>query len=234
MSVTGSCVSFTFDDTYASQYVTVRPILAAKGWAASAYIIQDRLDTAGFLTTVQLAALADLNDWDIGLHAYSSTVHGAVNGNVSYSGTPGVLRDDWTSQQQALQALGLTRGLGHYAYPQGKFDATTLAEVKKRFLSARTTISRGIETIPAADLYRLRAIQCGSTTALTPNSTAGTLEWFVDQVGTYGGWLILCFHDVITTATNTQEFSTTNFQALCDYIQTSGIPVRTVGEVLGA
>lgn len=234
MTVTGSCISFTFDDIYASQYTNARPILAAKGWAASAYVIQDRLDTAGFLTTAQLYTLADLNDWDIGLHAYSSTVHNAANGNTSYSATPDVLRDDWTAQQQALQALGHSRGLGHYAYPQGKYDLTTLVEVRKRFLSARTTISRAIETIPPADLFRLRAIQCGNTTALTPNGTVGTLEWYVDQVGTYGGWLILCFHDVITTATSTLEFSTANFQTLCDYIQTSTIPVRTVGEVLGA
>jgi hypothetical protein len=121
----------------------------------------------------------------------------------------------------------------HFAYPLGAFGAGTIANVNALFASGRTISQLGgdpHETYPPAQHPRLRSIAVNTLTSL------GTIEGYVTSAQANLDWLILTFHNIVTTPTggSVTQFSTANFQALMDFISTSNIPVRPVGEVLKA
>jgi hypothetical protein len=80
------------------------------------------------------------------------------------------------------------------------------------------------------DPYRLRSIQ---PQAVTPNTQAGTLAWYVDQSYDYGGWLILMFHNLVEAPTLPTEYPIAEFNTLVDYLGKKGIPVKTMSSILG-
>ncbi len=228
-------ISVCFDDSYASQWTMGMPKLAAYGYPATLFTIDEYIGSAGRLTLAQLKALHDRHGWEIGAHSDIAANHSA-----SYTGlTATVLEADIQAQRAWQLARGL-RGADGTAYPLGQFGATsdaasTMDIVRKYFAYARTTHSRTTETFPPADRWRLRATSGISTFAggVTPSSLTTATTGALDKCKANKSWLILVFHDIVTSGVAaTSQILQSDYNAIIDAINTKGIPVVPIGNVL--
>jgi len=206
-------LSICFDDIYASTWTKARAKMSQYGYPGTLYAISDRISST-YMTADQLKALEAIG-WDIGVH-----------GNLSLPGLgPIAAQADVLREKAALAALGF-RGINHYAYPGGEYDVATMLMLKKHFTSCRTISYRQMETARPADPMRLRAWSVSNST-----STA-SINALLATIKANKGWAILVFHDIDDTAALSTQYSTTNFGTVIDNINTLGIPVRTVADVL--
>lgn len=206
-------LSICFDDIYASTWTKARAKMSQYGYPGTLYAISDRISST-YMTAAQLTALEAIG-WDIAVHGNS-----ALPGLGLAAAEADVLRE-----RAALAAYGF-RGVSHYAYPGGDYDVATMTMLKKYFTSARTIAYRSMETARPADPMRLRAWSVSNTT------TTASINTLLTAIKANKGWAILVFHDIDDTAALGTQYSTTNFGTVMDNINTLGIPVRTVADVL--
>ncbi|MBV8757016.1 MAG: IPT/TIG domain-containing protein [Deltaproteobacteria bacterium] len=213
-------VSFTFDDGFATQNDVAAPILAAKGFTGTAYVIVDEIDKPDRLSLSELKSLTAAG-WDIGAHAYTQVDHALHFTELS----PNEVEDDMVNTRAWLIANQLT-GYDHCAYPSGEFDRNVLALAGTYFTSCRTIYAGQQELFPPSDSRRLRV---GYITSSVPLSVA---QEYVEEARENHEWLILVFHKLVdgTPAAST-EWRTADFQALVDQVAASGLPVATVTDV---
>lgn len=215
-------VTFTCDDSYASQHNVMRPILDGKGWGASSYEIAGNVGTAGFKSLAQLHQAEQQNGWEICGHSTTVARHAAGLSTLPAADQDAELRD-----LRAWLISNGFRGADHYAYPLGFFSAATDAVVAKYFASARTIISRTRETARPANPLRIRSRSVTNTTTLA------TVQGEIDAAYANGGWYVLTVHDLQTTPTLGTHWATADFQAVVDYIAAKGdMPVLTMSDAL--
>ncbi len=236
-------VSFTFDDGLASVYRNAFPVLAARSFPGTAYVIRDLIQPQfedSYMTMSDLHTLTRAG-WEVAAHANLVADHNA------YLGFVGVPRNqliaDVEDEVAWLQASGFT-GSRDIALPQGYFDADVLDVLRTygHFATVRTTDFHSIETLPVADPYRLRCLSYDPTVPIGPPDLAGSIMWRIDQLAAFGGWLILAFHDVTTpggasappVADEATAISQADFEQIVAHVQGRGVPVRTVGQVWGS
>ncbi len=61
---------------------------------------------------------------------------------------------------------------------------------------------------------------------------ANTLQAEIDKAIANKTWLILLFHKIPVTETGTNDFSVAKFGTVVDYLASSGVRVKPVGEVI--
>jgi len=220
------CVSFTFDDGYAAQYTIGLPALRAAGYAATAYVIMDLVDTGGYVTLAQLQDEA-ANNWDISYHAFTLAHHAATFPALSDAD----LAADIAHGVAWLKANGF-RGWRHGAFPQGMFTlggaTDVMTQIRESFKAFRTVVNWMPETVPPADPCKLRANVIGYPTTLAQAKA------LVDNAVTGKQWQILAFHNLVTTPGTGTEWAIADFQALVTYIKTTypALDVLPVAKVL--
>jgi peptidoglycan/xylan/chitin deacetylase (PgdA/CDA1 family) len=230
-------VSITFDDGLASPFRLAYPLLARHGFPATAYVIRQALGTALYMTRAQAHQLHGAG-WEIAAHANLLANHNARIGMV---GLPaGRALRDWRTQRQWLLHSGF--GGADFAYPKGYFDPSLLAELRHfgHFATARSCDFRSVETLPVANPLALRCHLYDHTVQVGPSSRPGTILWRIDQVRRYGGWLILGFHDLVSSTGNGRAIPVVNegsaitvpqFTEIVNHLAAVKIPVRTVDQV---
>jgi peptidoglycan/xylan/chitin deacetylase (PgdA/CDA1 family) len=223
-------ISICFDDGYASCVTQAAAVLQSYSFQATAFIIRNLIDQANYLTAAQLASLRSTYGWDVQVHADIVANHNLTNGFVGLSNA--ALTKEYVDEINWLNPRGYPHRY-YMAYPKGMTDATVLSVTGRYFAAARTVQYRTVETLPVCSPLRLRSVTPNNTTPTTPNTTPATLEWYVDQVYNYGGWLILSFHELVSPATTGTQFLPADFSTLMGYINTKGVPVRLMKDVLG-
>lgn len=220
-------VSINFDDGYAATDTIAKPKLDAYGFRATAYIIRDLLGTGSYLSQAQLQDLI-AGGWEIEAHANTWVDH-----NTGFDALDTATASaDLQAELAWLKTLRSGRP-SVWAYPGGLFTPAMISAVARPLFSAgRTIVQRTLETMPLGDPYRLRTFVVANTTAVTPNTAVGSLEWLVDQAYATGGWLIPTFHNIVTSPTIATEYATASFNTFVDYCNTKGIPVQTMSKVL--
>lgn len=225
-------VTFRFDDGWASQYTEARKKLDQYLYPATAYPIAEAVNnaTAGvsgysgiYQTIAQLQALEANNGWEVGNHAYRLVNHDAPLGTLDAA----TVEAEFSAMRAWSQANGFHGG-GHFAWPQGVFNATSLSLARRYFSSLCTIYEKHQETLPCADRYRLRIRNVINTT------TTGSIQTDIDNAFANGHWLILLFHKIVTSPAQATEYSIANFATVVDYVNTKTIPCRTVGDVLAS
>jgi aryl-phospho-beta-D-glucosidase BglC (GH1 family) len=193
------------------------------------------LGTANRLTLTDVKTRVDRFGWESCAHAQLDANHGST-----YTGlTAATLEADLRAQRAWQLANGIRGGDGT-AYPLGQFGKTSDGQsttdiVRRYFAWARTTANRTRETFPPAGIHRLRAISSISTFTggVTPTSLTTTTTGTIDKAKTNAAWLILVFHKIATTTpAATTEVLQSDFNAIIDKINSTGMPVMTVGDVL--
>jgi len=114
-------VLFTFDDGRESVYTHARPILAARGYTATVFMITGRLGRPGYLTADQLRQLATMG-WEIGAHT-------VTHPHLPDLTTSAALREI-TASRVVLERL-LDRPVEIFAYPYGDLDPRIAALVHR-------------------------------------------------------------------------------------------------------
>jgi peptidoglycan/xylan/chitin deacetylase (PgdA/CDA1 family) len=211
-------VSITFDDVYADQYTTAKPVMDSYGFSGVLYTIRDLVGPN--ISLAHLKEMQDHSGWQI-------SCHGETNLTTM---TLAEAERDIVYNQRFLFDNGFA-GWDHYAWPNGAFDADLERLIAARFVSARSVMGTtgaagGFESIRPTIPYRLR-----SRSLANGDSVAG-ITTRLDRAKADGSWLILTFHHIVTSPSSLVEYSTANFTAILDYINSIGIPVRTTSQVL--
>lgn len=224
-------VSITADDCWDSIYTLGKPRMDLYGFPMTNYVIAEAVDTSENLTVVQLRQLQDLHGWEIAGHAYSEAAHNSTNGFADLS-LPAL--DAELQRLRTWMTDNGFRGADHLSWPKGQSSAEMDEVAKNYFLTARTIhggLSVTNETFPPANPMRLRAVSSISSLGVT----AANVQTLIDQAFDNQSWLILVFHKITAGAASaTTECSQADFNTIIDYINTKGIAVRTVGDVLNS
>ncbi len=215
-------VSLSFDDGWADTYDNARPILDAYGYPATAYVIRDLIGTPRRLTLEQLHRLEDFSGWEVAGHSDRLAVHDARWTRIS----PEALTEDIERLQRWLRSEGF-RGANHCAYPGGAFDDAVLQTVRRYWRAARTIIQSSTEVITPPNPLKLRA--WSMVDARPPRDLIDR----IDRARAGKQWCILTFHHVVPSDTVNTDYAIRDFRAIVEHIHASGMPVRTVGDVLG-
>jgi hypothetical protein len=219
-------LSITFDDNFATMVSQGRPVLATYGLPATAYVIVDLVGDPGRATLADLHALQNTDGWEIAVHSFTDANHAARFTNLA----PSVLEDDLVDARAWLIANGFS-GYDQCAYPGGNFTGgigTDVLGLARTYFSTCRTIYQGErETYPPANPRKLRVFYITNAVPLASAIAA------VDKAVAHREWIIVVFHQLVTTTPSTStEWSAGDFATLVAHIAATGIPVKTVGQVL--
>jgi peptidoglycan/xylan/chitin deacetylase (PgdA/CDA1 family) len=227
-------VSFTFDDTRASQ-ANAALLLEARGMRGTFYVSSGRVGIPGYLTSDQLRRLQDAGH-EVGGHTMSHVQLPTLDVDSQ--------RRQVCDDRVALMNLGLR--VTSFAYPSGAQDATTRQVIIDcNYNSAREsgglrtpdscTSCPYAETVPPRDAYTIR-----NHGSLQRDRTLADLQGLVLRAESAGGgWVALSFHELCPGPCPTSEtygIDAATFTAFLDWLaaRTSrGTFVRTVDQVIG-
>lgn len=151
-------IVITFDDGWGDQFKYAFPILEKYHYTATFFIFTNPVGTRGFVTWDDLRALRDAG-MDIGSHSRSHPFLTKIT-------DPKILWNEIHGSKLALEKnLNIT--VTEFAYPFGKFDATTTDMVKKAgYTSARgDVVKKSGFSQPADQLYDIGALNAPVTLA---------------------------------------------------------------------
>lgn len=224
-------VTICFDDCYVGQFSIARTILAQYGYQASMFPIIDQIGNgASFYTLANLHLLHDELGWEVAPHASTLANHSGFG-----SLTSGQIQSDIATSLAWMQANSF-RWCGSYAYPLGYFGGGQDTTVASMVDVARTIDSTlKTETFPLGQQYRLRSSAGVGGSGGIGVTTYTNANGVLDQLHTNGGWGIITLHDVsATTSTNINQISQTDLTTLISTINSKGVAVATMGDVLRA
>lgn len=215
-------VSFTFDDGLVTQYTEAAKILGARNIPATAYIIPDLVGvSSGCMTEEQIISLKKDYNWDIESH-WGSVMTGMSDTEIESS---------FMTVKEWIQSRGLGRG-DHFAYPGGAHNEKLKNAASRFFTTARTidfSKLKGIEGNYVCDPYALRAVS-GIGDNPGGHSVANTMAE-ITRVANNGGWLMLVFHSIGSTATN-MYCSADGLARIADHAIASGVEIKTVADAV--
>jgi hypothetical protein len=221
-------VSLAFDDGFLTHATVAKPYMDHYGYRGTMFLITETLwnHGGGFASYMDLAQVKqqEVDGWEAATHAYTAAAHNA--GYVSIGDVAAF--NDMVAGKSYLVQQG-ARAPEQFAYPLGVFDAKTLPLVSRLFGSGRSISSVGSypdETFPPANLNRLRSF------AVIAGSSVATVEGYITAAFNNKEWLILVFHDLVASGASGNSYLIADFQTLIDFINTTGIPVRPISEVL--
>jgi peptidoglycan/xylan/chitin deacetylase (PgdA/CDA1 family) len=211
----------SFDDGWADVYDTAYPYMENYGFKGTSFIVSSGIDHSGSMTLANLTTLYG-SGWDISNHTYNhldlttlteTQQEAEVNTCALYLYNNGFTRNDMYK---------------YFAYPYGAYDTNTLVALAAQGVTVARTATGGYNfrikesTAP----YFLKCIGVAKNTSLV------TVESYIDNAIAGGKTVILGFHHIVTTPTFDTQWSTANFQALMDYLESkkSQIDVVTLSE----
>lgn len=217
---TQGVISISFDDGYTSVIQAARRSMSPRGIRGTSYTIPSTIDAnSDFMTLEETRELHDIHGWDIQAHTKIYYSHGGDNS---------ALFEEMRDARQWIVENGFGAG-EHLAYAGGQSGDENVLASRTLFRSART-ISEAPETIPPGMPHKLRAYS--SIGGQGGRSVASTKS-LIDRTASQGGWLHLVFHRIVEGAsTRAEDCSFADLNEILDHIVESGLPVRTVSEVL--
>lgn len=206
-----------FDDARSTTYTVAYPKLAAAGLVGSVAVESSQIGNAGYMTSGQLQELANAG-WSLINHSDSGT---------SFLGqSQATVETRLATCDTALAGLGVHVAEKIVVYPNGDFDANTLAAMKAghrwmAWLNSPPNDPDGVTPGVPMDLPKTALDRLPSET--TGNTTLATLEGYVDAALAGGTPVAVLFHTIPDT-TLTQA----NFEAFIDYIVASHLRALTI------
>lgn len=229
-------VSLRFDDGLDSQLTVAAEYMKQYGMAGTLYAIAETMwnnaNYTGYLTTEEARRLERVYGWTVASHAYSVAVHNQTSSQGG-AGTVGYLAYTEAAQRADMRACRewlIRKGFKapqHFAWPQGAWSDASMRIAQEVFSSNLTLAHGHNETLPVADPARIR---CWAP----PNTVTGAqLTAEVDKAIAGGEWLIILFHNIVTTPSQSIDVSIAAFNTLIDYLAARPTtPVLPVDQVL--
>lgn len=221
-------VTLCFDDSFAGHYTIARPLLNQYSYPATLFPIVDTVGSSGYMTLAQIKTLQDMFGWEVAPHAYTTATHSNF-ASMSQS----AIQADIISNINWMATNGF-RYSGAYAYPLGIFSSGQDAYVAPYVKAARTIQSTlHSETLPVGNPLRLRATSgVGGVGGYSVTSLTNSGGVF-DQCKAEKSWVILTMHNVVSgSSTQINEISQADLTTIVSGLNSRGIAVATMGEVL--
>ncbi len=207
-------VSFSFDDGYLSGYDVARPILNQAGIKGTFYLVNDYLDGTDefYMNTAQALALNN-DGHEIGGHTRTHPFLTQI--------TQAERNDEIIAARQDEIAMGFTP-METFAYPYGEYNDAVIQTLRNAgYIGARSVNSGFNDKLSNPFLLMDQHIE-SSTTLLQ-------VQAWVEQAKANKTWLVLELHQ--QDYSNDQYSNTPeNFQAIVNYIKSSGIKTVTMRE----
>ena len=221
-------ISICFDDSYGSEMTLSKPALDVYGWPATTNTIVSLVGGTGKVTLPWLQQVQDQAGWEVAGHAFTDADHSATFTSISNA----ALIADFQGMVMWAKNNGIK--MTGVAYPQGDHNAAVLAAAKQYFSYARTVFRRPTETGYPSNIFKLRATSTiGGVGGVTAVSLTTTTTGTIDLCKANATWLILIFHDIVTTTpTLSTQCLLSDFNAILAKINADGIPVMPVRNVL--
>lgn len=216
-------VSLTFDDGLLAHYTQAKMYMDKYGFQGTCYPIIDSIGVSNHMSLAQLKALQTVSGWDVGLHSYTQADHDAGFTTL----TAAALTQNIRRMREYLLANGIYSP-AHLAYPLGDWNLSTEATLAPLVTSARTTNPKYYETWPPPNRMRLTTVPMSNT------KTFANIQTDITNVKANKEWLILTFHDIVASAPASTGTTITIFQQIVDELNTQGVAVRTVHDVMAA
>lgn len=216
-----------FDDGYDSTYLYAMPILSKYNAVGVVATIAALIDTASMMTLDQLKELQNRCGWEIAGHSY---------GNIANFG---VLADAAAIEQEFvnLKTWLVKNGFQSDAWiaPQGLTNATIWNIGKKYFSTSRLVAGQGSNGVRQGsrwDSPQTVNAETSSPNFNTATNTVANAISTIDGIKAAKSWGSLTFHQVTASASSGQMISTTDLETIIAYAASSGVPIRTVRQVL--
>lgn len=224
-------VSFTFDDGQASSYTQAAPTLAKYGLTGTNYVITGCVgmttvpntcranQDVSYMSWTQIQALQNTYKWEIGSH---SVDHDCLASNAKADPddcqtstlTAAQLETEMSGSKTALTSHGLNAT--DFAPPYGDYSNLVMAKVAKYYASMRGFKEQGSNQWPLDD-YLLNNV-----TVQEKTTTVATLEAKIDAAIASNTWLVLTFHDIEPTPSQSPDdyqYGTAELGQLAAYVQ---------------
>lgn len=209
-------VSLTFDDALRTTYKLALPVMTARNLTGTVYVPTNFVGKPGFMTWSQLQEIQNQYGWEIGSHSLSHSDLSEL--------TTTQLQTEVTQSETILESKGLN--VTTFATPYGSYNNQVVAELSERYQAHRGFWDRDdLNTLP----YNNAVLMVQSVQKQT---TVDQVKAWVDQAKNENKWLILVFHEVDHKYYPNYDYVTTvkDFEAITDYIVSSGIQVKTVDQ----
>ena len=227
-SLTGSPkVSFTFDDSLASTFTNVQPILAKYGLTGTDYAITGcvgmttvpntchaNTDTP-YMSWTQLETLQN-DGWEIGSHTVS---HPYLATSDATDGQPNVLTPAQVTQELVQSKADLAaHGINatDMSTPYGDYNNAVLAQVAKYYASQRGFADQNNNVWPAYNDYIINDYHVEGTT------TVAQVEAKIDGAIANNNWLVLTMHNILpapSTNPDDYEWGTAQLDQIAAYVK---------------
>jgi peptidoglycan/xylan/chitin deacetylase (PgdA/CDA1 family) len=213
---TEGMVSITLDDGWATQYTSARPALNQRGIRSTYYIVSDpiRYNWTYYMTASEVQTL--INE---GNEVASHTVTHSDLTTLTAEQVDRELRD---SQAWLKSRFGLA-SVDAVASPYGRYNDGIVSLMQQSYGSHRT-VDRG-HNFRDTNIFKLRAYD------VTSSVSVDTVRKWIDQAKLDRTWLVLVFHQFVSgTPTKSTQISMSNFEAILDHVQASGVRTVSVSE----
>jgi len=149
-------VILTFDDGYGDFYTNAWPILTKYGARATVFVITDKIDRPGYLTSNQIQQLSSENI-EIGSHSVSHpNLTNASDANINKQ-----------LEDSKVELEGITaKEVVSFCYPSGKYDEKVMQAVKKAGYSTAVTTDFDFASLEKYSIYALPRFRVKETTDL--------------------------------------------------------------------
>lgn len=195
------------------------PILNTAGLKGTVFVVSGLIDVAGKLTLENLQTLYSAG-WDLGNHTVDHADLTAISIDEA--------EDNVLSCREFLLNNGFTRGANHIAFPLGATNDTVSAMLERNGFNTGRKATDRTQTVPVADMFKLDAYTIKAADSLA------TIKGYVDTAITKGSTSILTIEGLADSSPSAQEWLTSDYQALIDYIKTkvssNQLDVVTVSE----
>ena len=217
-------VSIVFDDARDGAYRLARPLLDRHGFRANVAVVVDLVGTPGFMSLDELRTVERYAGWDVIAHHAS-----ALPDEVGFDGLADAeVAAELERVRAWLVAHGFRRGADHLAFPHGGFDPRVIELARRHFASARTIVAGlGLETLPPADPYRIRAW------SVTRDDPPEALMAAIDRAARDRAWLVLVFHQLVDSpAEAATTYAVADMARVVAHLAAADVDVLTLPEAL--
>lgn len=216
-------VTVVFDDARSGVYELALPQAQRFGVRASVAVISDLVGVPGFMTLEQLQLLERFGGWEMIAHHVTDLPDGGFD-----TLSEQALRFELEGVKRWLLEHGFRRGADVIAYPYGGFNTESVEAVRHYFAAGRTILqSAGLETLPPADPYRIRAYSVVDT------DTTESLRAAIDRAAHDRSWLLLVFHQFSNSqAQYDTEYSGIDFALVMSHLAAADVDVLTLSEAI--
>ncbi len=210
-----SIVSITLDDGYYSQYQYGLPVIKKYGFPTTQFIISGNIGWSGYMNVDQI------KEWQgSGAEIGSHTVHHAHLTQIA----PDQLEYELSQSQKDLQAM-FNVPVQNFCIPFSEYNDTVVSSIQKYYRSSRTS-SGGYNVSSTANKYLLKS------NGINIDTTNEQVQAWIDYAKTHNVWLILRYHRIDPTSTDSITVRPENFDIQMSALKNSGLKVLTVNDAL--